>query len=65
MADPLDVTRIDALPGRSPRDGVDPLRRPADRERQKRRRSHQDQHPDPEEGDDAERQVGTRLDVRA
>lgn len=65
MADPLDVTRIDPLPGRSPRDGVDPLRRPADRDRQKRRRSRQDQHPDPEESDDAERQVGTRLDVRA
>ena len=65
MADPLDVTRIDPLPGRSPRDGVDPLRRPADRDRQKRRRSRQDQHPVPEESDDAERQVGTRLDVRA
>ena len=64
MADPLDVTRIDPLPGRSPRDGVDPLRRPADRERQKRRRPRQDARPERDDEDAAERQVGTRLDIR-
>jgi hypothetical protein len=62
MAEPFDVTRIDPLPGRSPRDGVETLRAPSDRQRQKRR-----QHPhrdDSFEDDDQERQVGTKLDIR-
>jgi hypothetical protein len=62
MGEPLDVTRIDPLPGRSPRDGVDSLRRPADQQRQKRR---QQPHPQPRaDEDDEDRQVGTRLDIR-
>ena len=63
MADVFDVTRIDPLPGRSPRDGVDPLRRPADQQRQKKR-----QHPHRQahgQEDEEDKQVGTRLDVRA
>lgn len=62
MPDPLDVTRIDPLPGRTGHDGVDSLRRPADQQRRKRRHPP---HPDrPEEEDDEERQVGTKLDIR-
>lgn len=62
MADPLDVTRIDPLPGRSARDGVDSLRRPADRQRQKRRRPPHQREPQGDEEED--RQVGTKLDIR-
>lgn len=62
MADPLDVTRIDPLPGRSSHDTVDSLRKPADQQRQKRRHPpHPRQEPDDE---DEDRQVGTRLDIR-
>jgi hypothetical protein len=64
MADPFDVTRIDPMPGRSPRDGVDPLRRPADRDRQKRRQARHDAPPATDEEDDEDRQVGTKLDIR-
>jgi hypothetical protein len=62
MADLLDVTRIDPLPGRSPRDGVDSLRKPADRQRQKRRQ--QPHHQEDQAGEDEDRQVGTKLDIR-
>lgn len=62
MPDSLDVTRIDALPGRTGHDGVDSLRRPADQQRRRRRPPpHPDQHEDEE---DEERQVGTKLDIR-
>jgi hypothetical protein len=64
MADPLEVTRIDPTPGRSPRDGVDPLRRPADRQRQKRRQPPFPRPQRPGDEEDEDRQVGTRLDIR-
>jgi hypothetical protein len=63
MADTLDVSRVDPLPGRSPGDGVGQLRRPDDRERRKRRQAHH-AHPPPDEDDDEDRQVGTKLDIR-
>lgn len=62
MGDSLDLPRIDPLPGRSSRDTVTQSR---DRPPQKRR------HPPPRprdpgaDEDPEERQVGSRLDVRA
>jgi hypothetical protein len=56
------VRPVAATPDRSPGDGVAPARR--QREQQQRRRQPRPSHPNDDE-DDAERQVGTRLDVIA
>ena len=61
MGDSLDLPRIDPLPGRDPRRTVSDSR---DRPSQKRRQPPQRQAPE-ETTEDEERQVGSRLDVRA
>ena len=65
MADSLDISRVDPLPGRSPHDSVDALRRPNDREQRKRRQHPPDRRKPEGDEDEEGRQVGTKLDVRA
>lgn len=62
MGDPLDLPRIDPLPGRDPRGTVSP---PRDRPPQKRRQPPRQPSPGEHPEDDDDRQVGRRLDVRA
>ena len=61
MADSLDLSRIDPLPGQSARTAVAPSR-PRDRQPQKRRPPDQPRRD--EDPDDEPKQVGSRLDVR-
>lgn len=62
MGDTLDLPRIDPLPGRDARGAVTPSR---DRPPQKRRQPPRRESPDQAEDEDEDRQVGSRLDVRA
>ena len=65
MADPFELPRVDAIPSRSPRDSVDPLRHATDQHRQKRRHPPPPPPAEPREAEpDEDKQVGTRLDVR-
>jgi hypothetical protein len=61
MGDPLDLPRIDQLPGRDPRGTVSP---PRDRPPQKRRPPPRHQAPPGDTETDDDNPVGRRLDVR-
>jgi hypothetical protein len=62
MGDSLDLPRIDPLPSRNARDAVTPSR---DRPPQKRRHPPPRPKDDDLEAEEEQRQVGSRLDVRA